>query len=118
MTGVFMFLHALVCVFLAMIILMQSGRGGGLTEGFAAAESIFGAKTSSFLVKTTAVLACAFLITCLSLAILSSQSGRSLMVAPAAVSGAEGMTVPKTQPAAPSVDEKAIELLPTNSTVQ
>lgn len=118
MTGVFMFLHALVCVFLAMIILMQSGRGGGLTEGFAAAESIFGAKTSSFLVKTTAVLACAFLITCLSLAILSSQSGRSLMAAPAAVSGAVGGAVPKTQPVTPSAGEKTMEPLPANSTAQ
>ncbi len=118
MTGFFMFLHALVCVLLALIVLMQSGRGGGLTEGFAAAESIFGAKTSSFLVKTTAVLACAFLITCLSLAILSSQSGRSLMATPAAVAGAPVKAVQKTQPVTPSVDEKTIELLPTNSTAQ
>jgi len=87
MTGFIMFLHALVCILLGTIILMQSGRGGGLTENFAAAESMFGAQTSEFLIKSTTVLATAFFITCLGLAILSSKSGKSLMsnqVAPVA----------------------------------
>jgi len=87
MTGFIMFLHALVCLLLGAIILMQSGRGGGLTENFAAAESMFGAQTSEFLIKSTTVLATAFFITCLGLAILSAKSGKSLMssqaVAPA-----------------------------------
>ncbi len=87
MTGFIMFLHALVCILLGAIILMQSGRGGGLTENFAAAESMFGAQTSEFLIKSTTVLATAFFITCLGLAILSAKSGKSLMsnqaVAPA-----------------------------------
>ena len=39
-------MHALVAIVLIIIVLMQSGRGGGLTEGFGgAAESVFGAKT-------------------------------------------------------------------------
>ena len=44
-----------------MIILMQSGRGGGLTEGFAPAESMFGVKTNEFLIKGTTLLAVFFL---------------------------------------------------------
>ncbi|MCK4881842.1 MAG: preprotein translocase subunit SecG [Candidatus Omnitrophica bacterium] len=79
MTGFVMFLHASVAVFLIVIILMQSGRGGGLTEGFASAESIFGAKTNEFMIKATTGFAAAFLITCLGLAVLSAQKNKSLM---------------------------------------
>ena len=79
MTGLFMIVHAAICIFLATIILMQSGRGGGLTEGFASAESMFGAKTSAFLIKITTVLCTLFFVTSLALAIISSKSGRSLM---------------------------------------
>jgi len=79
MTAIFIFLHTVVCVALACIILMQSGRGGGLTESFAAAESMFGAQTSSFLIKATTILSSIFLITCLSLAAFSSRKNVSLM---------------------------------------
>ena len=79
MTGFFMFLHAVISVLLLVIILMQSGRGGGLTESFASAESMFGAKTNEFMIKATTVFASLFLVTCLGLAIVSSQKGKSLM---------------------------------------
>ncbi|HLD69400.1 MAG TPA: preprotein translocase subunit SecG [Candidatus Omnitrophota bacterium] len=72
-------LHVLVCLLLSMIILMQSGRGGGLTETFASAESVFGAKTNSLMVRATTVLASIFLVTCLVLTYLSSRKERSLM---------------------------------------
>lgn len=72
-------LHTLVCILLSMVILMQSGRGGGLTETFASAESVFGAKTNSLMVRATTVLASMFLVTCLTLAYLSSRKERSLM---------------------------------------
>jgi preprotein translocase subunit SecG len=74
-----MVIHALVCILLACIILMQSGRGGGLTESFASAESIFGAQTNTLLVKTTTILGSLFIVTCLSLAIFHSMKGKSLM---------------------------------------
>lgn len=79
MTGLVMFLHAAVAILMIVVILMQSGRGGGLTEGFASAESIFGAKTNEFMIKATTVLATVFLITCLGLAVLSAQKSKSLM---------------------------------------
>lgn len=79
MTIFFMILHTLICVLLVCIILMQSGRGGGLTESFASAESMFGAQTSSFLIKGTTILASLFLVTCLSLAFLSTQKNKSLI---------------------------------------
>ena len=74
-----MFLHALICAVLITIILMQSGRGGGLTESFASAESMFGAQTNEFMVKATTIIAAIFLVTCLSLAVLSSRKAASLM---------------------------------------
>jgi len=77
--GFMMVIHALISIMLMVIILMQSGRGGGLTEGFASAESVFGAQTNEFMIKATTVFAGLFLVTCLGLAVLSSQKGKSLM---------------------------------------
>ena len=79
MSGFLIFLHAIACVLLVTVVMMQSGRGGGLTEAFASAESIFGAQTSGFLVKATTVLATIFLGISLSLAFLSSHKTQSLM---------------------------------------
>jgi preprotein translocase subunit SecG len=79
MTGLFIFVHVVVCLVLIVIILAQSGRGGGLTEGFAAAESVFGARTNEFMVKATAIAGVIFLFTSLMLAHLSSRADRSLM---------------------------------------
>jgi len=80
MLGFVIVLHILISILLIVTILMQSGRGGGLTEGLAAgAESIFGSKTNVFMVRATTGLAIAFLITCLSLAFLSTQRSKSLM---------------------------------------
>jgi preprotein translocase subunit SecG len=79
MFGFLVAIHIIASLLLITIILMQSGRGGGLTETFAGAESIFGTKTSSFLVKSTTVLAVIFLFTSISLALLSTQRSRSLI---------------------------------------
>ena len=100
MTGFFMFLHALICLMLVVIILMQSGRGGGLTEAFASAESMFGANTNEFLTKGTTVLASIFLITSLSLAVMSAQKGKSLMTESAV-----------TEEAQPQEQEQKIDLV-------
>jgi len=79
MFTIMLVIHILVAVLLITSILMQSGRGGGLTETFSSMESIFGTKTNVFLVRTTTALAVMFLITCLSLAYISTQRGRSLV---------------------------------------
>ena len=79
MTGFFIFVHTFCCLMLIATVLMQSGRGGGLTEGFAPAESMFGAKTNEFMIRTTIVLSSIFLVTCLTLARLSAQKEKSLI---------------------------------------
>ena len=50
-----------------------------MVESLAGAESLFGTKTSSFLVKTTTVLAIIFFITSTSLAFLSKQKSKSIL---------------------------------------
>lgn len=72
-------IHSLVCILLVIAVLMQAGRGGGLTEGFAAAENMFGARTNEFMVRVTCVLAVIFLLTSMSLAHMSARRDQSIM---------------------------------------
>ena len=58
---------------------MQAGRGGGLTETFQSAESMFGTQTNVFMVRFTTILAVIFLSTSLTLALNSSKGDKSLM---------------------------------------
>ena len=99
-----MVIHALVCILLACIILMQSGRGGGLTESFASAESIFGAQTNTLLVKTTTILGSLFLVTCLSLALMHSREGKSLMSERVAIPAKSQAALPLGSTAAQAVN--------------
>ncbi|MDP8233575.1 MAG: preprotein translocase subunit SecG [Candidatus Saelkia tenebricola] len=72
--------YLIVCVSLVAAILMQSGKGGGLSESLGGAfQSVFGPKVSNVLVKATAILATLFLILSLTLAKLSTLKSRSLM---------------------------------------
>ncbi len=71
--------HVLACCLLILIVLVQQGKGGGLIDSFSSAESIFGTKTNTFLVKATSFLSVVFFITCLSLAFLSIQRNKSLI---------------------------------------
>ncbi|MBU1997119.1 MAG: preprotein translocase subunit SecG [Candidatus Omnitrophica bacterium] len=73
------FVHVIACVLIIAVILMQSGRGGGLTEGFASAESMFGAQTNEFMIKLTTALATVFLVTSLTLAVVSAKKEVSVM---------------------------------------
>lgn len=108
MMGFVIFIHSLVCLFLMIAILMQSGRGGGLTAEFAGAESMFGAKTNVFMVRTTTVLATIFMITCLTLAYFSARKNQSLIPDTIAKSAPVSSTSPSlppessTAPASPS----------------
>jgi len=79
MTGLLIFVHSVCCILLIMVILMQSGRGGGLTESFASAESMFGAKTNEVMVRATVILATIFLATSLVLTHVSARRDRSLL---------------------------------------
>jgi len=77
--GILIFFHATICILLIIIIMIQAGRGGGLVEGFSGVESMFGPKTSVFLTKLTSICSTLFLISCVSLAVLSARQSRSLL---------------------------------------
>jgi len=79
MYNVVLIVHVIIVVSLIGMILIQRGRSGGLIEALGSVESIFGTKTSNFLVKVTVTLAIGFFITSISLAYLSKERGKSLM---------------------------------------
>jgi preprotein translocase subunit SecG len=74
-------IHIIACLILIAAILLQSGRGGGLAGLFSAgtSQTIFGARASTFLTRTTTAAAIAFLLTCISLTVFSSRKVKSLM---------------------------------------
>ncbi len=73
-------IHMLVCVALMVVILLQSGKGGGLAGAFGAGSSqtLFGGRgAASFLSRATTVLAVVFFLTSLTLGMSASRSGKA-----------------------------------------
>lgn len=81
MYAFFIVVHVLVCFVLIFVILLQAGRGGGFSEmlGGSQTQSIFGTQTNAFMTRATEVCAVVFIITSLSLAVMSAQRGKSLI---------------------------------------
>src|SRR3954464_7046777 len=70
-------LHIIVCLFLMLTVLLQSGKGGGMGGAFGGgnAATVFGGSgASSFLRKLTAGAATTFMLTSIVLAYLSSHN--------------------------------------------
>lgn len=61
--------HVFICVLLVLVVLLQSGKGGGLASsvagGLSSASFLGGRTASNFLTKLTTVLATAFFLSCL-----------------------------------------------------
>ncbi len=74
-------LHVIVSIFLIAVILLQAGRGQGLSWGVfgGSPQSILGTKTASFLSRVTTGCAILFLFTCLILNIVETRKSRSLI---------------------------------------
>ena len=74
-------IHVIACSILITAILLQSGKGGGLAGLFGSGptQTIFGARASTFLTRVTTAAAVAFLLTCISLTILSKGKSKSLL---------------------------------------
>ncbi len=78
--GTVLVIHVIVALFLIGVILVQGGRGGlGEALGGAAAQSLFGGGANIVMTKVTAVAATMFMVTCLSLAALSTARGKSVI---------------------------------------
>ena len=77
--------HVIVCFLLILVILLQAGRGQGLTGasfGGGNVQSLFGPRAADFMTKATTVAAIGFLLTSISLDYLEVRKSRSLMEAP------------------------------------
>lgn len=73
--------HVIVCLLLLAIILLQPGKGMGLSSaafGGSDAQSVFGTKTADVLTKATTVAAVLFIVTCITLSAMAANKSRSL----------------------------------------
>jgi preprotein translocase subunit SecG len=81
MFGVILTIHILVCLGLIIVVLLQSGKGGGLAGAFGGAGgvgAVFGGQAAAtFLTKATRYLAIGFMLTSLSLAVTLRGTLRS-----------------------------------------
>ncbi len=91
--------HILICCFLVLVVLLQSGKAGDLasTFGGGGSQTAFGTRSATtLLTRLTAVAAALFMATCLILAGLAKRGESSVMTdaptstAPAEATGAEG----------------------------
>lgn len=75
-------IHVLVCFVLIVVILVQGGRGQGLTgSSFSSGnvQSLLGTQAADFLTKATTVSAILFLFTCIGLNLVESKKSRSVL---------------------------------------
>ena len=74
----FLIIHIAICFLLVVVILLQSGKGGGLASAFGGSgttDATFGGRQAAgFLGKSTTVLGTIFLLMSLGLALLSSYN--------------------------------------------
>ena len=76
-------LHIVVALFLIMVILLQAGKGAamGASLGSAGSQAMFGSSGSgNFLTKLTTAAAIIFMVTSLTLAILSTHEDKSSVI--------------------------------------
>ena len=109
--------HLFVCLGLVAVILLQSGKGGGLAGGAfgGTAQTVFGGRgATDFMTRATMVLGAAFFLTSISLALLSggTTAGRSLLQEQARRS-ASTATTPTTPPSRPTAAPSTPSATPT-----
>ncbi len=101
-------LHILVCIWLIVIVLLQAGKGSGLSGlfgGGSAPEAIFGGGGDSTLKKITTLSAVLFLITSTLLYVYVARQGSTSVVRPIAAPTAPA--TPAEAPAAPGQSKPA-----------
>jgi preprotein translocase subunit SecG len=103
-------LHVIVCFILVLVVLLQSGKGADLAGAFGggATQTAFGSRgPASFLSKMTTVAAVLFMVTSISLSIITRQTESSESIL-------ETTTQPaKTEPASEVPKTKSDQPVPT-----
>jgi preprotein translocase subunit SecG len=116
-------LHILICVFLVIVVLLQSGKAADLAGAFGGmgSQTAFGPRGSAtVLSKATTIAAALFMVTSLSLAILATRgAGAASSVtersAPAAAP-AKSTAAPAAQtPQAPATGQPSVTVTPMTS---
>jgi len=106
MTSVLLVVHILIALALVGVVLIQRSEGGGLGIGGGTAGGFMTTRgTANLLTRTTAIMAGAFMLTSLGLALIAARShapAGSIIDVPAAPSAPATPAAP-SQPAAPSV---------------
>src|SRR6202795_1207814 len=72
--------HVIVCLFLAVVVLLQSGKAADLAGAFGGmgSQTVFGPRGSAtVLSKATTIAAALFMLTSLSLSVLSTRNSKS-----------------------------------------
>src|SRR5260370_34784372 len=72
--------HVIVCVFLVIVVLLQSGKAADLAGAFGGmgSQTVFGPRGSAtVLSKATTIAAALFMVTSLTLSILSTRAGKT-----------------------------------------
>jgi preprotein translocase subunit SecG len=102
--------HAVIAFLLVTIILMQKSEGGGLTSGGSPSGLMSARGAANFLTRATAVLAGAFVVMSITLAVLAATRGDTAIDTSRAATPAT-QSAPATQPApvAPA-DNSAVPL--------
>ena len=80
MYALLLVLHLLICLALIGVVLIQSGKGGGLAGGAfgGSAQTVFGGRgATDFVTRATMILGAAFFLTSLVLALMTSNPGTS-----------------------------------------
>lgn len=116
MYSILIVIHVIISLFLIAVILLQAGKGGGLADTFGGSQmqNLFGTKSTTVLTKLTAVCAIGFIVTCISLAIISSKKGKSIIdsvqipKAATAVPNVQPPTAPEAQVPTPTSAESAV----------
>ena len=73
-TTVLVVLHVAVSIILVAIILLQSGKAGDLSTAFGgSSETLFGTRAGTFFSRFTTILAIVFMVTSLTLAIVTAK---------------------------------------------
>ncbi len=77
MATLLLIVHVLVCLFLIFIVLIQSGKGADLGAAFGgSSQTLFGSRgAATFFSKLTTIAAIVFMLTSLSLAVVSVRTG-------------------------------------------
>src|SRR5262245_49158056 len=94
-------LHLIVCLCLVAVILVQSGKGGGLAGGAfgGATQTVFGGRgATDFITRATVVLGVLFFVTSLSLALLTMRGNANARSVVSEAAKRATSTAPPTLP--------------------